>query len=940
MFEVRTNELARLPLSLAAAFYYLVLSVASCEESAPDGSRSLPVPTEKPRIVISTDLGGSDEDDVQSLIHYLTYADRFDTEGFISSPPGDGRSRDIQKVIDAYAHDWQWLNCHSRFPHARTLKPLVKQGAVDPAPPAGISAPTEGSEWIIERARDKSDSRPLWILVWGSITDVAQALHDAPDIAPNIRVHFIASWNRRQDPHSFAYIDRNFPDLFMIQNETTFRGWYQGGEQHEALGNRSFIATHARGHGALGDLLALCHAGGVPAGTIKMGDTPTVSWFLRGNPNVPTEPHWGGRFEKLPNRPNWFVDITDPAFAEGRFPGAKTVNRWRKDYLLDWEERLDWLHPVPENHKWSHFEDMPGNWYSSADARATAASVISHQGASGGWSKNLGTFQFPYHGPPELIISGFDNSATTGEIRFLANYAKRTGDPLAEESCRRGIRYVLDAQSKRTGGWSQEYPTRDTYGQHITYNDDAFINALKLSRDIAERRPPFNAAFIPMELTANCAAAVERGVECILHTQIIQSGMLTGWCAQHDKHTLLPCGARTVEPPSVSGQESAGALNFLMNVKDPSPEIVDAVYSAAEWYRQQSMHGYDYVRDSEAGWKLLRVSQPDARPLWPRFIEFGTNRAVFLRGDGKVFYSLPQLLNQEKRNYRWYSTRMGPRLDRFERWVRRHPVRSNRLMRFPSPERPFGPNRMIDQTSNHEVAVRDYSAVANVSIAKRIDYPPAHTSEESDCKIHVIVCCDGDYRHLRLRAAHQLASAIAATGIPVTILKYRTPLSLAGHRQAEANPLTDLQELLLELRNEKAKGTKLVAYGHGAGGHLALTAAVHATPDHLTPDLAVATDSPIDASIPNRWFDALLGADSTNNVLRDFWTPGIHVTDSTCPIVLSHSPEHKFRADAIALAERVPSAVSMDEVAASDEVPAALDYAIKRLVDSPGSRSP
>ena len=50
------------------------------------------------RVVISTDIGGSDEDDIQSMIHYLLYSDLFDTEGIICSPPGKGRRKDALKV--------------------------------------------------------------------------------------------------------------------------------------------------------------------------------------------------------------------------------------------------------------------------------------------------------------------------------------------------------------------------------------------------------------------------------------------------------------------------------------------------------------------------------------------------------------------------------------------------------------------------------------------------------------------------------------------------------------------------------------------------------------------------------------------------------------------------------------------------------------------------
>lgn len=44
-----------------------------------------PVPT-KPRILISTDIGGTDPDDNQSMTHLLMYSDLFAIEGLVSSP--------------------------------------------------------------------------------------------------------------------------------------------------------------------------------------------------------------------------------------------------------------------------------------------------------------------------------------------------------------------------------------------------------------------------------------------------------------------------------------------------------------------------------------------------------------------------------------------------------------------------------------------------------------------------------------------------------------------------------------------------------------------------------------------------------------------------------------------------------------------------------------
>jgi hypothetical protein len=396
----------------------------------------------RPRVIVSSDIGGTDPDDFQSMIHYLMYTDRFQTEGLIASPYGKGRKEDIFDIIDLYEKDYGALSAHGDFPEPEYLRSVTKQGAEEAAPAKGWNNATEGSEWIIERAMAESD-QPLWILVWGGLEDLAQALHDAPEIEKKIRVYWIGGPNKKWAVHPYVYIARNFPDLWMIEANSTYRGWFIDDDSDPDLKNTAFYENHIKGNGALGT-----DFGNYYKGSVKMGDTPSVGYLLTGDPDDPTGESWGGSFEKLPysayrayerhtnvsdtiptysviewlfssdepekgeeesfiwmeidgqridgfyagngkfhvrfvpkrignweyevnssagdlqgetgqfvsanpwpgpanpqNFPlnNWWSDLTDPEFYLGEYQGAKSVSKWREEYLTDWSQRLSWI---------------------------------------------------------------------------------------------------------------------------------------------------------------------------------------------------------------------------------------------------------------------------------------------------------------------------------------------------------------------------------------------------------------------------------------------------------------------------------------------------------------------------------------------------------------------------------------------------------------------
>lgn len=256
------------------------------------------------RVIVSTDIGGTDFDDFQSLVHVLLYADMLDLEGLISSPYGPGRKEHILQVLAHYERDYPNLRTYSdRYPTPAALRAITKQGETEVAPYSGVRRATEGSDWIIQSAR-RADPRPLHVLIWGGIEDLAQALHDAPEILPKLRVHFIGGPNKKWSPDAYHYIATQHPSVWMIESNSTYRGWFVGGYQAGDFSAEAFAEKRAAGRGALGEFFAhgiIFH--GQKRTSLKMGDTPTFSWLLRGNPEMPFQPGWGGRYVRAWTRP-------------------------------------------------------------------------------------------------------------------------------------------------------------------------------------------------------------------------------------------------------------------------------------------------------------------------------------------------------------------------------------------------------------------------------------------------------------------------------------------------------------------------------------------------------------------------------------------------------------------------------------------------------------
>jgi len=308
--------------------------------------------------------------------------------------------------------------------------------------------------------------------------------------------------------------------------------------------------------------------------------------------------------------------------------------------------------------RWNDILRQPAEWYGGAEARTVADCLLLYQTESGGWPKNTDMTQPP---SAEFLASTaadhraatIDNNGTTTQVAYLARVATATGEARYRDAALRGVDYLLASQYE-SGGWPQYYPLRPGYYTHITYNDNAMVRVLQVLREVSTGGEPYASAGEARR--ARAATAVDKGIACILRTQVVQDGKLTAWCAQHDETTFAPAWARNFEPPTLSGSESVGLVKFLTGVEKPSPEIVAAVEGAVKWFEAVPVHGLrvDNAPGSDGQRDRHAVADPAAPVLWARFYELGTNKPVFTGRDKIIRYDFNEIERERRAGYAYF----------------------------------------------------------------------------------------------------------------------------------------------------------------------------------------------------------------------------------------------------------------------------------------------
>ena len=380
----------------------------------------------------------------------------------------------------------------------------------------------------------------------------------------------------------------------------------------------------------------------------------------------------------------------------------------------------------------------PG-FFKTEKAHLIGDQLLLYQRITGGWPKNIDMTRTLTEEERAIVLneknrqddSTIDNNATTMQMKFLARLYQATKEKKYRDAFIKAVEYLLSGQYEN-GGWPQFWPEMHGYQVHITFNDDAMVNTMWLLRDIAQQKSPYEGKLTNKVIRQKAMKAFDKGVECILKTQIRVNGEPTVWCQQHDRETYQPAKARAYELPSFCTQESAYIVKLLMELPNPDERVKQAVHGAMKWFDKYKLTGLRLVRTGNWGspdrdTKL--VEDANAKPLWGRYYDLKYCEPYVCDRDGLPRRRLSDIGPERRNGYSWYGDRPAEIYPLYNEWADKYDAEHKVSISLDT--KGANENGLIQMFREPQKDMNDFNAVVNPgeSIQEAIEKAPSSPTE-------------------------------------------------------------------------------------------------------------------------------------------------------------------------------------------------------------------
>lgn len=266
-----------------------------------------------------------------------------------------------------------------------------------------------------------------------------------------------------------------------------------------------------------------------------------------------------------------------------------------------------------------------GNKDFLAAAEAAAYALIKGQNDLGGWEHKI------YFDRPKGKKVSFDDNQTQSAISFLMALDQEIDRPALTEAIDRALDMMLASQLDN-GGWPHQYPEQGNYHDYATFNDQGINDCIRVMIEAH--------AYYGKESYAESLRKVGR---FLMISQLPPPQ--PGWAQQYNEY-LQPAWARTFEPPSVCPSASVHNIHSLIDLYLHTGQrtLLEPIPDALRW--------------------LWSSRLPNGK--WGRFLELGTNKALYY-DRGRIRVDSLHQLSLERRTGYGYETDLESALTAVER---------------------------------------------------------------------------------------------------------------------------------------------------------------------------------------------------------------------------------------------------------------------------------